>query len=214
MLRKAICSLVLKDQYDKPNRWVSYFSSTSCSLCNHAAAHKPCFIYSACFVFLMLFCLMQSSTISTFCHSTLILSLYMSVGFFFIDVYRALLIEAGELHPKILLKLTMFWTDLCFNLKKKLNKKKQQKKTWEWPYSHIKFMRCIFVRRMIVKKMNGEQLSVDALKNEYVSLDFLICRMFSSWLDMFETFGSSPCQHIQSHWLKKMAITENPPCTI
>lgn len=43
--------------------------------------------------------------------------------FFFIDVYRALLIEAGELHPKILLKLTMFWTDLCFNLKKKLNKK-------------------------------------------------------------------------------------------
>lgn len=64
------------------------------------------------------------------------------------------------------------------------------------------------------QKLNGEQLSVDALKNEYVSLDFLICRMFSSWLDMFETFGSSPCQHIQSHWLKKMAITENPPCTI
>lgn len=58
------------------------------------------------------------------------------------------------------------------------------------------------------RKMNGEQLSVDVLKNEYVSLDFLICRMLSSWLDMFETFGSSPCQHTQSHWLKRRWLSQ------
>ncbi len=39
-------------------------------------------------LFLLLFCLMQSSTVSTFCHSTLFLSLYMSVGFL-IDVLQS-----------------------------------------------------------------------------------------------------------------------------